>query len=81
MNTVRRYVFGTLTEWCDASRDQFPRIHTARGELLSGDGQERFSWALEPTPSVKRWCLQPTHFVLPEPSATVFATHPDVVKT
>lgn len=29
------------------SQDAFPRVHAARVELLSGDGHERFSWALD----------------------------------
>lgn len=29
------------------SRETFPRIHAARAELLSGEGEQRFSWALD----------------------------------
>ncbi len=30
-----------------ASAEQHPRVHAAREELLSGDGEERFDWAIE----------------------------------
>ena len=30
-----------------ASAEQFPRVHAARDELTSGDGEERFSWAVD----------------------------------
>jgi AcrR family transcriptional regulator len=30
-----------------ATREAYPRVHAARAELLSGDGRERFSWALD----------------------------------
>jgi AcrR family transcriptional regulator len=30
-----------------ASVDEFPRVHAARAELLSGEGTERFEWALD----------------------------------
>lgn len=30
-----------------ASSETFPRVHAARDELLSGDGHQRFDWALE----------------------------------
>lgn len=29
------------------SEERFPRIHAARAELLSGEGDQRFSWALD----------------------------------
>lgn len=31
----------------DVSSREFPRVHAAREELLSGKGKERFDWALE----------------------------------
>ena len=30
-----------------ASRDEYPNIHAASAELVSGEGKERFSWAIE----------------------------------
>ncbi len=30
-----------------APADEFPQVHAARTELVSGDGDERFSWAVE----------------------------------
>ncbi len=40
LNPVKKAVF-------DVSREEFPRIHAARAELLSGEGGQRFSWALD----------------------------------
>jgi hypothetical protein len=50
-----------------ASEGEYPRIHAARGQLLSGSPEERFTWALD---VFLRGVLQSPRAVSAEPKKT-----------